>query len=507
MNWGGFAGGLAQGINNGLSIGSKINDVLKEQKINSIREQGMKEAEQARADSVAGMIRENGIGAAPTQPQRAVEPAAATGQMAPDNVVAQTAPVQAPVVQDIPAGGQVPPAPPAQPAAMGMAGMPSAPAANAPSPAAGGINAPAAPPSPKPFMVGDMGFDTKEEATKHAQKNAPSVMEFFIKQAVPKIQQGYLEQGDPAKAEAWGRYAEGETSRQNMDTWSKAYRSAQAGDMEGAAKHVFKLYQNYDDGITPVSHETVKDKDGNVTGFNVKLKTDASGEVRSQFVGKNELVEMGLSALSPPALFEQEYKRKNAAEAARLAAAGAELKDARALGRDLVKENTKAVNTNIITDKKIAADKEKATLAGEQRLKEIDLQQTLRNAGLGKAKKAEIEAKVEALRGAGYEDESINSMMPALLGTGEYKKTTDPTERRALIATELMKSDPSFARADSAKQADKVDQMMNTIYGAKPTKGATANPFEAGAKPAGNAGAKKTGVPVFDPVSKSIVYR
>jgi hypothetical protein len=458
------------------------------------------------------MIRDNGIGAAPAQPQAPVDPAAATGQAAPDNAVAQTAPVQAPVVQDIPAGGQVPPAPvapaapPAQPAAMGMAGMPSVPAANAPSPAAGGINAPTASTAPKQFMVGDMGFDTKEDAAKHAQKNAPSVMEFFIKQAVPKIQQGYLEQGDPAKAEAWGRYAEGETSRQNMDTWSKAYRSAQAGDMEGAAKHVFKLYQNFDDGVTPVSHETVKDKDGNVTGFNVKLKNDANGEVRSQFVGKGELVEMGLSALSPPAMFEQEYKRKNAAEAARLAAASAELKDSRALNRTLVTEGVKAGNAATIADKKIAADKEKAAAAGGQRLKEIDLQQTLRNAGLGKAKKAEIDAKVEALRGAGYEDEQINGMMPALLGTGEYKKTTDPTERRAMIATELMKNDPSFARADAAKQAEKVDQMMGTIYGAKPAKG-TENPFGGDAKPAKKAAGKQSGNAIYDPVSKSIVYR
>jgi hypothetical protein len=403
-----------------------------------------------------------------------VDPAAATGQAAPDNAVAQTAPVQQPMAQAIPEGGAVPPAP------MNMSGTPSAPiapnaaqAVSGPaSPAMAGLPPPAAP--SKQFMVGGLGFDTREAATKQAEKEAPTVMEFFVKQAVPKIQEGYLAQGDPAKAEA---------------------------------RHVFKLYQNYDDGVTPLSHESVKNKDGQVTGFNVKLKDDATGEERSQFIDKEALVEMGLSALSPPAMFELQYKKQSAADAARMAAASAELKDARTLGRDLVKEGVKSNNALTLADKRIAADKEKATAAGDQRIKEIDLQQTLRNAGLGRAEKAKIEAKVEALRGAGYDDEQVNGMMPALLGTGEYKKTTDPTERRALIATELMKSDPSFARADSAKQAEKVDQMMSTIYGAKPAKGSVPNPVDAGARPAGKAGAKKTGVPVFDPVSKSIVYR
>lgn len=496
LNWGGFA----SGINQGLQLGQNINELVKEDKINKLREQGMAEAERQRADSVASMIRENGINTeqqAPP-PALALEPVVATGQVAPDNAVAQTAPVQQPVAQTIPAGGQIPPA--AAPAPMQMASAPSAPIDP--------VGALAQPPkASKRFMVGDMGFDTKEQATAQAQKEAPTAMEFFVKQAVPKIQAGYLAQGDPAKAEAWGRYAEDTTSQKNMETWSKAYRSAQAGDIEGAARHVFKLYQNFDDGVTPVSHETVKNKDGHVTGFNVKLKDDASGETRSQFVDKSSLVEMGLSALSPPAMFEQAYKRKVTAENARLADATAEVKDARTLQRTVAVEGIKQGAADRRDDKKIAADVEKTKMQGAQKLEQISVEQNLRNAGLGTAKKVEIQAKIDALRGSGYDDEQINGMMPALLGTGEYKKTTDPAERRALVVTDLLKNDPSFARADADKQAAKVDQVMSTIYGSKPAKGGTANPFEPSAKPAAKPGAKQSGTAIYDPVSKSIVYR
>ena len=495
LNWGGFA----SGINQGLQLGKNINDLVKEDKINKLREQGMAEAEQQRADSVASMIRENGIGTKQQAPPPAPDPVVATGQVAPDNAVAQTAPVQQPVAQTIPAGGQVPPPPAAAPAPMQMSSAPSAP--NDP------VGALAQPPkASKRFMVGDMGFDTKEQATAQAQKEAPTAMEFFVKQAVPKIQAGYLAQGDPAKAEAWGRYAEDTTSQKNMETWSKAYRSAQAGDIEGAARHVFKLYQNFDDGVTPVSHETVKNKDGQVTGFNVKLKDDASGETRSQFVDKSSLVEMGLSALSPPAMFEQAYKRKVTAENARLADATAEVKDARTLQRTVAVEGIKQSAADRRDNKKIEADFKKTEMQGDQRLKEIDLAQTLRNAGLGAAKKAEINTKVEALRDAGYDDEQINGMMPALLGTGAYKKTTDRVERRALVTTDLLKNDPSFARADPEKQSAKVDQVMNTIYGGSAAKDGTPNPFESGSTPT-KPSAKRSGIAIYDPVSKSMIYK
>ena len=85
----------------------------------------------------------------------------------------------------------------------------------------------------------------------------------------------------------------------------------------------------------------------------------------------------------------------------------------------------------------------------------------------GKKTDAAIDAKVSALRDAGYPDEEIKKMMPAIIGAGEHKKTTDPAERRALIASDLLKNDPSFARKSKDEQNKRIDDMMGVIYGDK----------------------------------------
>ena len=51
MNWGGFAGGLAQGVQNGVSMIRNIDGIIKERKVSEMRAQGMAEAQAALAAS------------------------------------------------------------------------------------------------------------------------------------------------------------------------------------------------------------------------------------------------------------------------------------------------------------------------------------------------------------------------------------------------------------------------------------------------------------------------
>lgn len=523
MNWGGFASGFSQGLNSGLNNGLRINDLVKQDRIDKVREQGLAEAKEARDSSIAGMIKDNGIGGQGTQPTQPTAPNSGpkTGEAAPDTQDAQTYAVSPPgAVSSVPlpppvsspqdAIDQSPakPAPTAPIAAAPAVRAPEAPTgavaappqpAQAASVAAGGIT-PDAAPVRKRYSVGDASFDTIEEARTHAGKSAPSATDFFMKNAVPKISEIYLAQGDVDKAEAWDKYAKEKTNQRNMETWSKAWRAAQSGDLDSAANHVFELYKSFDDGVTPLSKETVKDKDGNVTGFNVKLKVDGTGETRSQFIDKNTLLEMGMSALSPQGMFEQAYKQKQTADAARLKVAADAANDQRTLQREVTIQGMREGAQDRRDKRTAAREDERDKRRADREVENITLRDELETARLGAQEKAKANAKIQVLKDAGWTADEIKPYMPAIVGAAsDYKKGATPEESRRMVFQERLK-DPIFSRKKPEEQQAILDQDMALISGgAKPATAAAApgkatttpNPVAAGAPTA-------RGIPVYD---------
>ena len=507
MNWGGLAGGFAQGFGNGLSIGKSVNDAMKQKKIEDVRAQGIAEAQAARAAAVDGAIQENKGGG--------TNPAATggiTGQPASADATATTKPELSPSVK-----------PQASPTV-----SPTYPMAEDPMTADKPIKPEmedkpitrrrvlseqpeqkAAPATPAqtglPFVVGGKGYATREEARAAAEKATPDVMTFMSKTLVPKMQQVYLEQGDMEKADAWGKWAEDRDNKEAMKEWAGAYRAAQIGNFEKAADHVFNLYKRYDDGITPLSKETVKDNQGNVTGFNVRLKRDATGEEYSQFIDKKQLTEMGLSALTPQAMFETQFKRQQAADQAAANHATEMAKEDRQFKRDIYKDDRNFGQQ--VQLKKIDSQEQAARDARQQdnAIEKMTIEKQLDEAKVSTKIRREVGAKVQALREAGYSEEFINGALPAILGVGDYKKATSPEEARRLAHSDRMKSDPMYSRKSADEQKKILDQDMALVFGGvKPTAGPRAGLPAAPAAPAAPSG---RGTPVYDPASGKIVYR
>lgn len=493
LNWGGFA----QGFGNGLMIGNAIKGAIRENDIKNIREQGLAEAQSARQDALAQADKSVVESAAPT-----------TGQVAPDRPEAYTQAVPTPPSFNPAAGGLTGGAPTtdaAPPAAQGLAPVtPPAATPNAATPAPNVPVAPEAPPAaPKPFMVGSQGFDTREQASAAARKNVGSEKDFFLKVAVPQITQKLTEMGEVDKADAWQKYADDQQTRKNMETWSQMARSAAAGNYEKAADHAFELYKHYDDGVTPISKELVKDDNGNVTGFNVKLKNDETGEERSQFIGTREITELGLSALSPPAMFEQMYRRQTAADSAAASARVKAQHDAATAARDLAKQGM----IENRADKREAAKATAAAARDERqhgyKLEELTTAEGLKQANLGKAETVKVQAKIDLLQKNGYSPEQVKELLPGLMNVGEFKKGTSPEERRAMFTNELAK-DPLFQQKSIEEQTKAVDALMSVAgAGQQPRRPQPAAPAAAPAATAPPAG--KT--PVFDTKTGQIVYR
>lgn len=458
MNWGGFAGGLAQGFNNGVNIGKTFDTLSKQRKLDDVRAKGIEEARGMQQAAAADLVKEVGV----QLPSAPVSVTPDTREVMPERKVASVE----------------------------VGGMPEIAAQTGVAPA-------------KRFAVGDQTFGTREEALAAASKKAPSVMDFMSKTLVPRMQEAYMAQGDVEKADAWGKWAETRQSKQAMTEWAGAWRAASMGNIEKAADHVFNLYKTYDDGITPLSKEAVKDKDGNVTGFNVRLKTDATGEERTQFIDKSTLTEMGLAALSPPQMFETQFKRQTEADKLALQARTELAKEGRADAREIAKE-TRADAREIAKEQRgEVRDTRKAARDQGYALEKLSIEEQIRRAGATDKVKQETNAKVDFLRSSGYSEDFIREALPGILGMGDYKKRTSPDEARRLAFSDRMKSDPTFVRKSSTEQQAILDQDMKLILGGVNPQSAP-NPA-AGGLP--EQGAKPKGVPVFDTKTGTIIYK
>lgn len=461
MNWGGFAGGFAQGFNNGVSMGKTIGEVMKQKKIEDVRAQGIAEAQAARTAAVDGAIKEGGSANPAATMGVSGQPAAeATAQPAAQPAPQPAAPIK-PEDEDRPITRRRVLSEPAATEAKPIA----APTQSAPAqPAAGGL----------PFIVGGKGYATREEARAAADKATPDVMQFMSKTLVPRMQQAYIEQGNVEMADAWGKWAEERDNKAAMKEWAGAFRAAQMGNFEKAADHVFELYKRYDDGITPLSKTTVKDDQGDVTGFNVKLKREATGEEYDQFIDKKSLTEMGLSALSPQAMFETQFKRQQSADEA-AAKAKAEAVTAQ---RNLQIDNYKAERDNRYAKGLKQVDNqyqaERDIRQQNNAIEKLTIEKQLEAANASTKVRREVGAKVDALRGAGYGEEFINGVLPSLLGVGEYKKAMSPEDAKLKIRGELMSNDRAFQKMTEEQRAAEVGRVMEFVYG-KPTTTPRAN--------------------------------
>lgn len=464
MNWGGFAGGFAQGFGSGVNMVTKFDEIAKKGQIEKVRTQAMTEAKAAHAADVESRIQDNSKSQNPAASMGVTgQPAAeATAQpAAPPAAPQATAPIK-PEDEDRPmTRRRVLSEPAAQPEAKPIA----APTQSAPAqPAAIGL----------PFVVDGKGYATREDARAAAAKLAKSEDHYIRQNVVPRMQQVYIDQGNIEMADAWGKWAEERDNKAVMKEWAGAFRAAQMGNFEKAADHVFELYKRYDDGITPLSKTTVKDDQGNVTGFNVKLKREATGEEYSQFIDKKSLTEMGLSALSPQAMFETQFKRQQAADEA-AAKAKAEAVTAQ---RNLQIDNYKAERDNRYArglkqvENQYQTERDIRNQQDRVELKTLESQLDAANAS-SKVRR-EVGAKVDALRGAGYGEEFINGVLPSLLGVGEYKKAMSPEDAKLKIRGELMSNDRAFQKMTEEQRAAEVGRVMEFVYG-KPTTTPRAN--------------------------------
>lgn len=442
MSW----NAIFRGAQQGMQLGDQVVDAVNDFQIAKIRAQGIAEAKAQQAASTPGVTDIGDAQNLTSRPQASADPNAA-----PVNTDLQASPAMQPAAEGAPlpaptnaAEGMstVPvPAPMAQDttklSSTPMASAPMQSLAATPTPAATGLSIKGG----KRFQVGDASFDTADEAHDFAAKSAKPLDEILRTTLVPKLKEQYIKQGDIAKADAWDKWAQEGENKAYMKNWSKAYQAAQAGDWDSAADQLTKLHGEFADGYTVTGREKVKDKDGNVTGFQITAKNDVTGGERTQVIDPKSLVEMGLGGLSPDKQFALRYQRQTQADTLAAKSAISDNKERQVMGRQLAVEGEKTKRSDSRND----ASKDR---------------QEAHDEAVSERTKRDIAARTEA---KGKQIDQTFKLRAEEISRGmKFKKGDDPDAIKARLLTKMI-ADPMFQMKSPEKQKEARDHAYDLL--------------------------------------------
>lgn len=311
------------------------------------------------------------------------------------------------------------------------------------------------------YKVGDQSYGSQEEARKAAESQAGSFDDFYTRVAAPKIYETMLEI-DPEKAQAWKQWIDAKEVKQGQKLWAQALMKANMGDFDGFGKDLVKAYNTrgyFDDGTQVKDWKTLKDDKGNITGAQLTFKGPDGKEYSQVINGMEDAYRMGAFMLSPENVFNTGWAEIQAAKKAQLEMA----KEDRKFQRDVYRDDRKAANQSALQSQRDDAALERMVTG-----KQMDAAN----------KTAAVDAKVAALKKAGYPDAFINEALPAMLGIGEYKKAAAPEEVRRMLHQARLSADYNYSRKTPQEQAAIIEQDMQMIYGSQPQQ--RSNPLSGG---------------------------
>lgn len=291
-------------------------------------------------------------------------------------------------------------------------------------------------------------YANAEEQKKGAEKNAMSIDEMYMRDVVPKIKETYIAQGNMTAADQWDTWTQDKNTRTALGHLSKATIAGRMGDFDGYANNMIKTYNTpgyYEDGIHAEGYDLIKDKDGNTTGINLKLKNTENGKEFTQSVnGTEDMLNLGIAALDPKKGFELNMARQVArdASAAKIAEKGMDTQ------YGMIRDNNKVIT-------KAAADAElENQKAGN---KEADTRLTAQLAADNKKKELEFKTTAGLLYKKGASAQEAHRM----LVQGMSNKMVDYAGKPTMTPQEI---------------SQRATEMVETTYG----KGALANPMSNG---------------------------
>lgn len=279
----------------------------------------------------------------------------------------------------------------------------------------------------------------EQQARKAAEKGAPDVMEYFMNDAAPKIGQLYMEQGSPEKAQAWDAWVQDSKGKKAIEQWSGAYKSMMSGDVEDAAEKFGQFYNDQiDDSVDFRGSTPMKNENGDVTGFKIKLYDRDDKEMRDMELTRDQMVQMG-NAYNPQALFERITSQTDQASTLAAESAMDEAQANREFEQKAAMEGIKSGN----------------------RMEEMRVENQLENAQGGEVRQ-KFNSNVGILREQGFDDDQIKELTPRILGISNTRAGASDRDLR-LNALKMLTSDYMSRRDFEGLPEEQQEQKINAI--------------------------------------------
>ena len=189
------------------------------------------------------------------------------------------------------------------------------------------------------FEVDGRQYSDKDTAMAQAEKKVGALQDYYFSEAMPKLQQHYMDIGQPDKAFSIGKAIEDQEFQKGAKSWAKATAAFMSGDEKGFLKNYVEAYNNRgydDDGMTAKGIEPVKDKSGNTLGYKVTLADRDGKETVQEFTGA-DIGRQSLMYMAPAEVLKRNLSMFDAAQSAQAEIA----KEERKFSRDVKLEGMK----------------------------------------------------------------------------------------------------------------------------------------------------------------------
>lgn len=229
-----------------------------------------------------------------------------------------------------------------------------------------------------------------------------NVLAYYRQNTVPQLQQFWISQGDPAKAEAFGKWAEDGNVQQGMRYSAGMMRAAQLGDAQGVMDNMVKAYNQpgyFEDGMSAVKASLRKDDKGNAAGMDIVLRNNRTGEETTHtFNSMNDVYQFATLFGQPSEVFKYGMNQIQAGQKAQLEMAKEGRDWQRTVAGKQIDQQGRLELQNNQAQLKMAADNNKAS-----------------NTAANK-KVRDAQATIDFMKQYGATDDYIRANLPSILG-------------------------------------------------------------------------------------------
>lgn len=246
----------------------------------------------------------------------------------------------------------------------------------------------------------DISAQGADEAAAKTDGQIDNVMNYYMQNTAPKLQQYWLSQGDMDKANAFGKWIQDANVQQGMKYGAGMIRGAQMGDPNVVMDNMVKLYNQpgyFDDGMSAVKADVRRDKDGNAAGWDITLKNDKTGkETTHSFNSMDDIYKTAMQFGDPKNVFEYGMDQLKAGQKITAESAKEQRDWQRKLSEKEIDQNYK--------------------LEGQNNESQLRRAEKSAEGVTGNKKVQDAQAAEDYLRSRGVPESQIKALAPALIG-------------------------------------------------------------------------------------------